>query len=230
MTPERYRQYAEWWLWARETLHGPVPRLRAAARAGMEAQSFHGATVASAVDTALHAFQEGSEYLSSQDDPAQRYAELYVRARLARRLDFEAAHAAAAEAFSTWKDASDISTAIRPRINISAIVATGLLVAGVVALAVAFFLGFGSFGSLSGSALLASALFASALFVAAGVLGLFAFGIGLSARSRIKYSNEAGGAVAVTSVGCGCLLAVLAGLAALVILVSLMGEAFAPVG
>src|SRR4029077_3752865 len=125
-TPENLRHYADWWFWAMETLRGTEPRLRAAALAGMEAQS-SGATVASALAIAKATFEGGGEAPASDDDPVQRYAELYARARLVRRLDAEPAHVLAAKAFSTWKDGSHILTAISPRTNITAIAALTLL-------------------------------------------------------------------------------------------------------
>jgi hypothetical protein len=214
-TPENLRHYADWWFWARETLRGTVPRLRAAALAGMEAQS-NGATIASALTTAIDTFAAGGEAPASEDDPVQLYAELYVRARLARRLNPEAAHALAAEALSTWRPGSDISTAISPRTNITAIVATVFLAVTVVVLAVAFF---GPIDYMFDR---------TAPAFAACMLGVFAFLFGLFARSRIKYSGEAGGTIAGTSLGLGCLLAVVAGFAALLFLLS--GAAgFAPV-
>ncbi len=214
-TPENLRHYADWWFWARETLRGTVPRLRAAALAGMEAQS-NGATVASALDTAMGTFAGSGEAPASEDDPVQRYAELYVRARLARRLDAEPAHVLAAEAFSTWKDGSRIWTAINPRTNITAIAALALLASCVMALAVTFL---GPFPI---------PFDRSAPAFAAGALGVFAFLFGLFARSRIKYSGEAGGTIAGLSLGLGCLVAVVAGFAALLFLLS-GAAAFAPI-
>jgi hypothetical protein len=214
-TPENLRHYADWWFWARESLGGSVPRLRAAALAGMEAQS-NGAGADSALQTARDTFQEGVEAPASESDPVQRYAELYARARLARRLDPEPARELAAEASSTWTDDSRVATAIRPRTNTTAIAAIVLLGLCVLALAVTFL---GPFPYPFARSVPA---------FAACALGVFAFVFGLAARSRIRYSGEAGGQVADTSLVAGCLIAVGAALALLWLLLSGVG-AFAPV-
>jgi hypothetical protein len=131
-------------------------------------------------------------------------------------MDAEPAHVLAAQAFSTWKDGSRIWTAISPRTNITAIAALALLAACVIALAISFF---GPFPI---------PFVRSAPAFVAGALGVFAFVFGLAARSRIKYSDEAGGGIAATSLAAGCILAVVAAIAMVLFLLS-GAAAFAPI-
>lgn len=201
------RQYADWWLWAQETLRGTTPRRRAAALAGMKAQA-SGASVESAIRSATEVFRIGLAVDVPGLDPAQRYAELYARAHLALGLDPDSAHSRASAALAASEPGADISMEIGRRTNTTAIVAAALFATGVLCLEAAVFADFVWDGPKGGG----EAAFTASLLL---VLGAFALGIasfvtGWFALAQIRRSGEAGHWVAMTSVSLGCLLALAA--------------------
>jgi hypothetical protein len=287
MTHASFRQYADWWLWALETLGGSRPRLRAAALAGMRAHS-GGASVDAAAKAATEAFQNSSEvsrtqrigflpwraarwlgygflyaigalfafvgvvglgaghmgalkpavlgvdllglaagtqlvffmrrprqnnlnadeYTGPEDQVSQRYADLYVRAHLARRLDPEAAHRLATARLPEWNPGTDISTVMSARINLNALVASILLGAGLLCIS---------------AAVVAPWTFWWGV-VPAFLFGIVSFEIGRSARTRTSHTGERGLRLATISRNLGCLLAVIAPLAGLVMLLALLAS------
>jgi hypothetical protein len=288
MTHASFRQYADWWLWALETLRGSRPRLRAAALAGIRAQS-GGASVSAAVKAATEAFQDApevsrnrrigflpwraarwlgygllyaigaffasvgvvglsaghmgtlkqlvvgvaslglavgtqrfffilrrpgldnlnpDEYTGPEDQVSQRYADLYARARLALRLDPEAAHRLATAKLPDWNPGTDISTVMSARINPNALVAGILLGAGVLGISAAIVVPWTFWWGV----------------VPAFLFGLVSFDMGRSARARTSHTGERGLRLATISRNLGCLLAVIAPLVGLVILLAALAS------
>jgi len=281
------RQYADWWLWALETLRGSRPRLRAAAQVGMRAQS-GGASVDAAAKAATEAFQNApevsrnrgigflpwravrwlgygflyaigaffafvgvvdlsarhmsalkpvvvgvallglaagtqlvffmrrprrnnlnaDEYTCPEDQVSQRYADLYARAHLARRLDPEAAHRLATAMLPEWNPGTDISTVMGARINLNALVAGVFLGAGVLCI----------------SAVIVAPWTFWWGVIAAFLFGIVSFDIGRSARTRTSHTGERGHRLATISRNLGCLLAVFAPLVGLVMLLALLAS------
>ncbi len=192
------RQYADWWMWARKSVRGPYPRVRAAAQAGINAQA-GGAVVASAMATAMQVARDGPYERAPVDELAQRYAEVYVRARLARRLGPVAAHELAANALSRSKPEADITKVVGARLNVQALVAAALaglagscLAAGVIIRSS----GYGELPWVSVETWTFGPLIAAFL---AFVFGIISVPVGLFAKSRIKYTRERGGGLATAS-------------------------------
>jgi hypothetical protein len=136
--------------------------------------------------------RRGAEDDTLEGQTIQRYADLYVRARLGQHLHSEAAHQLADVTLPKWKPEADISSVIATRTNVEAVVAAVALGAGIVCVVLP---------------MVDVARFWWAMWPALG-LGLVSFATGGSAYERIMYSGEGGGQVATASRILGCLLAV----------------------
>jgi hypothetical protein len=148
------------------------------------------------------------EYTGPEDQVSQRYADLYARAHLARRLDPEAAHRLATATLPEWNLGTDISTVMSARISLNALVASILLGAGVLCIS---------------AAIVAPWTFWWGVF-AAFLFGIVSFEMGRAARTRTSYTGERGRRLATVSRNLGCLLAVIAPLVGLGMLLALLAS------
>ncbi len=225
------RHYAEWWMWAREALIGPAPRLQAAARAGMTAQSA-GASVASAMAAARQAFRDGPNDSRPVDDVAQHYAELYVRAHLALGLGLDNAHKQAAAALSKWNanPTADIRTLLRARTSVRALFAAAFAGAGAICLGILWLAARAAFGEpVADSALqgLSEGLVLNPLAAIAPLaLGILSFCVGGSAGEHIKHTGKRGAPLATASQCAGCVIALAATLTGGLLVLELARGAF----